>query len=234
MDYSDLTIKFFSFNHNEPLGAKAIALYLLLLDHYRSNDFSDFSVSDVELSNTLKITPKTVKITKEKLRIHGLIQFQTSNGLPSSYRIITNYSDGKIQPKVKSSSNISKAINKPTPKEKEYLEPKQEPAEIRPKENPPVASRMKEINTQSIPTLEEFLLYAKNLKGYSTDLDYKIEVKYDSWVENGWKNGFDRPITNWQSALKKTLPYLSPNSNTKEITTKKLPTIIRPKSTYNE
>lgn len=58
----------------------------------------------------------------------------------------------------------------------------------------------------NIPTWDEFSTYAKekepkvNIKA--------LKNKYDAWVVNGWKNGNDKPIKNWKSALLQTLIYI--------------------------
>jgi hypothetical protein len=61
-----------------------------------------------------------------------------------------------------------------------------------------------------IPTWDEFLTYGKekepkvNIKA--------LKNKYDAWVVNGWRNGNDRPIKNWKSALLQTLIYIEKNN----------------------
>ena len=60
-----------------------------------------------------------------------------------------------------------------------------------------------------IPTLNEFLQYAKD-----KDLDYEMKrsaliKKYQSWVENDWKTGHDKKIVNWKSTLLNTLPHVA-------------------------
>jgi len=57
-----------------------------------------------------------------------------------------------------------------------------------------------------IPGFIEFRDYAlENQK--NTDL-HKLELKYKSWVEAGWKTGKDKDIKNWKSTLLNTLQYL--------------------------
>jgi replication initiation and membrane attachment protein DnaB len=91
MYYLELLQKFWDFNKNVLIGSNAIAMYLYLLK--LGNDCNGYciKVSDVEISKTLKITRKTVIPTKEKLRDLGLIQYETKNGIPCSYRLILNY-----------------------------------------------------------------------------------------------------------------------------------------------
>lgn len=63
---------------------------------------------------------------------------------------------------------------------------------------------------KNIPEFSEFSTYAK-------EKEPKVNVKalknkYDAWVVNGWKNGNDRPIKNWKSALLQTLIYIDKNN----------------------
>lgn len=58
-----------------------------------------------------------------------------------------------------------------------------------------------------IPTYDEFLEYAETK---SNDINkWKLKLKYDSWVEAGWKDGHNKPIKAWKSKLLNTLPYLT-------------------------
>lgn len=65
------------------------------------------------------------------------------------------------------------------------------------------------VNDSNIPTIDLFLEYAKTITDiYKPTLDYAIKSKYQSWVENGWKDGHDKEIKNWKNTLRNTLPYL--------------------------
>ena len=92
MNYTELTTKFWSINEKSPLGASAIALYFFLLEKCRQNDGKDFTISDNAISQKLSLTRPTINALKSKLRNVGLIQYQTRNGVPSIYRIITDIS----------------------------------------------------------------------------------------------------------------------------------------------
>ena len=60
-----------------------------------------------------------------------------------------------------------------------------------------------------IPTFDEFIEYAKTIDEiYKSTLDYSIKSKYQSWVDNGWKDGNGNDIKNWKNTLRNTLPYL--------------------------
>lgn len=67
------------------------------------------------------------------------------------------------------------------------------------------------IKKNIIPAFDEFLKYAIEKKPNVSQTDLKF--KYDSWVANNWKNGNDKKITNWKTALLNTLPYIKEGLN---------------------
>lgn len=66
-----------------------------------------------------------------------------------------------------------------------------------------------------IPSLEEFVEYAQSKN--PNVLVSHVKSKYDAWVENGWKNGNDKPIKIWKSHLSGVITYLQENPNKKQI-----------------
>jgi hypothetical protein len=68
-----------------------------------------------------------------------------------------------------------------------------------------------EIKTTNIPEFSEFKFYALENKP-KVDLT-DLEFKYKSWIANGWKNGNNKEIKNWKSALLNTLPFIKENLN---------------------
>ena len=74
-------------------------------------------------------------------------------------------------------------------------------------------TRNKETN-KHIPEFEEFKEYAIHKKN---DVDLiALDLKYQAWKENGWKNGNGKKIKNWKSTLLNTLPYLKEKSSAKK------------------
>jgi hypothetical protein len=67
-------------------------------------------------------------------------------------------------------------------------------------------SKPNESKENNIPTWDDFLAYGKE-KEPSVKVS-ALKNKYDAWVVNGWKNGNDKPIKNWKSALLQTLTYI--------------------------
>lgn len=57
-----------------------------------------------------------------------------------------------------------------------------------------------------IPTYSEFEIYALEKEPLLNKQSLKL--KYDSWIENGWKTGLNKPIKNWKSTLLNTIQYL--------------------------
>lgn len=63
----------------------------------------------------------------------------------------------------------------------------------------------------NIPTREEFIKYCLSKKN---DVDpVHAGLKYDAWVENGWKDGNGKAVKNWKSKLINTIPHLNTKSN---------------------
>ena len=62
-----------------------------------------------------------------------------------------------------------------------------------------------------IPTEIEFLNYCKELipEKYQS-LEFSIKAKYKQWVENNWKDGYNKPIKKWKSKIQNTIPHLKP------------------------
>jgi hypothetical protein len=57
------------------------------------------------------------------------------------------------------------------------------------------------------PTFEEFLAYAKTLPTYKPSMEFKVQAKFSMWEDNGWKDGYDKPIKNWKSKLQTAITY---------------------------
>jgi hypothetical protein len=57
-----------------------------------------------------------------------------------------------------------------------------------------------------IPAFNDFLEYAKTKK--KNVCEVALKLKYDSWIENDWKDGNDKKITNWKTKILNTLQYI--------------------------
>ncbi len=244
MNYLDLLHKFWDYNQNEPLGITSIAMYLFLLENWDKNNGNDFKVSDVTISNELGITRKTVKPTKEKLRNCGLIYYETQNGLPSYYRIILDYTSLRKGEKPKkdvaernqkSGELFEKTKNIPPVLKEVPSEDIEEPKVVSPSSQEPVKPNIITDN-RAIPTMTEIIDYATTLPNYDQSLDTRIQDRYKSWVNNGWRTMQDKPIKEWKPLLKTTVNYFVNPPKDGTLTLDSIPNIKVPKtkSTYNE
>ena len=233
MYYLELLHRFWGFNQKISVGPTGISMYLYLLKIAYDNERYDFKISDVAISKELGLTRKTVKSTKEKLKSLGLIQFQTKNGLPCSYRLILDYPLPVSDPK-----NVKKEeIKKEEIIQKEeglvFPSPTVSPIQILSEnlnQEDEVQSSREKGNNKNIPSWKEFIEFAQTLEIYNQQLDFEIQTKYESWKNNEWKNHADRPITNWKSVLKSALPFMKKTTESSMLSLKSIPNINRPKS----
>ena len=70
-----------------------------------------------------------------------------------------------------------------------------------------------------IPSISEFMDYYKNeLSSKFPNLEFQVQTKYESWIENNWKDGNGKEIKIWKTKLKSTISYLKPSNNGKQFT----------------
>ena len=61
-----------------------------------------------------------------------------------------------------------------------------------------------------IPAREDFVEYGLSLVGNNKGYEFTLNAKFDSWVENKWRDGKGQKIKNWKTKLANTIPYLKP------------------------
>lgn len=244
MNDSELTEKFWKYNEKEPLGAVAIAFYLFLLEIWKKNKENDFSLSDTEICGRLKITRPTIIALRQKIVTVGMIQYQSKNGLPGHYKILSEYSPTLStfeKPEIDKRGSTNKGSQKTIQKKKKTAEKSLQKIETSQNQNLTSNNPEEKPTTipislpGNIPSLEEFTQYVKTLENYVPELDYLIKEKYDGWLGNEWKNGYDKPITNWKSSIKNAMPFLQSELQSSSAAFQKisLPTIKRPKSDFD-
>ena len=215
-----------------------------LLEIWKKNEQNDFSLSDTEICESLKITRPTIIALRQKLVTLGMIQYQSKNGLPGYYKILSEYSPtlsafAKLE--TKNEGSTTKRSQKTIQKKKKNAEKSLQNIENLQNQNltsydsPQIPTAMLIQVSENIPSLEEFTQYAKTLENYLPELENLIKEKYDSWLGNGWKSGYDKPITNWKSSIKNAMPFLQSELQSSNTTSEKiaLPTIKRPKSLFD-
>lgn len=224
MKYLEWTNRIWEFNENRPLGLSAISVYFYLLKIGSDTGYTKFTVSDSKISRELKMTRKTVKVCKERLRKFGIISYQSRNGIPSDFQLSSDYPlifiDAFGEPEVQSEIIEVKEFQK-------KLEPKLVEVNSIKKSTQQISSSVE--RNKNIPSIKEFLEYAQNLETYEPQIDFELHSKYDNWISNGWKNSANRPITDWKSTLKSVLPYLKNSTQNNSLAVKTIPTITPPK-----
>lgn len=64
-------------------------------------------------------------------------------------------------------------------------------------------------NEKNIPALKDFLTYTEQqTRERFKGLEKSLTLKYQSWVESGWKDGNGMAIKNWKSKILNVIPYL--------------------------
>lgn len=129
------------------------------------------------------------------------LDIQRENAIGVSKKNSENGSKGGRPKKAKQNPNETQTKAKQNPNESHKI-----------KEEEIKKEKIKQDN-KNIPTFEEFKDYAFEKKPL-IDLQ-ELQLKYDSWVVNGWKDGNDKVINNWRSKLLNTLPYIKERTITK-------------------
>lgn len=83
-------------------------------------------------------------------------------------------------------------------------------------------SKVKESIVNKIPSVTEFLEYAKTLdffKGKNfAAWEFSLKSKYETYVDKGWKDGNDKPIINWKNTIKNIVTFLQPDKSLLNVT----------------
>lgn len=201
MDYFELMRNFwdFTFENPEKIKPNHCALYCFIVEHCNRLGWkSKFGLPTTMTKDAIGIRSYNTYInTLNELEDFGLIKLieKSKNQYSSNIVAILNFDKAQykaldkafIKHSIKQSESIVQSIDSI---DKQYtINNKQE---------------------TNIPAFEDFSTYAK-------EKEPKVNVKalknkYDAWVVNGWKNGNDRPIKNWKSALLQTLIYIEKNN----------------------
>lgn len=235
--YLNLIKKFWAFSHTKEINHSIISVYLLLLEEWDNNGQMNFSLSDKNICEKIRIARNSIKVAREKLRELGLIQFQIQKGFSIIYRVIEDYDFDFSVNTQKSQKNSKLELNPTTETQKKEITEEKKEIPIPPKKvktepsTPSTLTTTKELPA-NIPTMEEFLDYAKTIDIYDDSLEFGVRTKYESWIDAGWKNGYGKSIINWQLQLKSSLPFLKGNKSFQKNIN--IPNIKRPKPTYNE
>lgn len=236
-NYHNLIQRFWEYNKSQPLGSTALLIYFYLLKLGHDQNSYSVSISDIKVGKELGLTRKTVKVTKEKLQNSGVIKYVTKNGLACTYTIIPDYLFQTLESETKPADTSILRVHQTRKRQKEI---KISDAVVHKIQNPersiekwPPETRLHKRKSTPIPTLEQVYSYVKSLQMYDSSLDEPVKLKYLDWINNGWKNNFNRPISDWKSTIKNSLPYLQSSSKSNTVLIPTIPTIKRIKTSSN-
>jgi hypothetical protein len=195
MNGYNLTRNWFNYKFENPEKVKAIHtdFYFYLVDQWnRLGQKPSFGLPTLVTMECLGIgSYNTYKKT-----LNDLIDF--------GFVILIKESKNQHQSKIVALSKIDKATDKAL--DKATIKASDEASDKA------TDSIIKQINKETInketniPTFEDFKIYA--LEKEPTVSLSALKNKYDAWEANDWKNGNDKPIKNWRSALLQTMPYI--------------------------
>lgn len=99
------------------------------------------------------------------------------------------------------------------------------------KDSLPNKTNINNNNDNKTPSLENFKNYAiekAELKNINLDIE-KLELKYESWKANNWKDGNNNQIKNWKSKILNTIPYLKSDKKDTNLIDPKTPELNKTK-----
>ena len=101
-----------------------------------------------------------------------------------------------VKPIDKPLVSLEEKVDKHTPNQRKVKEKK---LNIKEKEN-----------NNNIPSFSDFKIFSlEKAERLNKQIDLvRLELKYESWIENNWVDGNGVPIKNWKSKIMNTLPYL--------------------------
>lgn len=144
------------------------------------------------LSERCHMSVKQCRVAMDKLEQSGEVARERTN----KYQVVTLVKWDKMQ--IEEVSRAGNGANKGQAEGKQRATTKER--EERKKDN--------KASNEAIPAVEDVLKYALEKK--PNVCRAALKLKYESWVENGWKTGGKNghKIKNWKSTLLNTLPHI--------------------------
>lgn len=230
MLHSELYIHFFQANRLQPLEPSQYTLYLTLLTKWIDNNLSPFECSTNELLKEVNMSRATINRTKILLKEAKLIDYSSDKGGTTKFTIFEI--KGDFIPLKKEEILITQPIFE-APKIEQPLET------VEKVETPPILEAEEKDKVEKtatlpkgIPSFDKVIEFAKTIPIYDESLEPHLRIKYDTWIDAGWKNGFGGPITNWKGTVRNSIPHLKKTETTAIPST--IPNIKKPINTYDE
>jgi hypothetical protein len=197
MDYFELMRNFwdFTFENPEKIKPNHCALYCFIVEHCNRLGWKKkFGLPTTMTKDAIGIRSYNTYInTLNELENFGLIQLieKSKNQYSSNIVAILNFDKAKYKA-------LDKAFIKHSTKQSESIV-----QSISSIDKQYTINNKQETN---IPAFEDFLIYAKEKE--PSICKQGLKLKYDSWIENGWKDGNNSKISNWKVKILNTLAYL--------------------------
>lgn len=204
--FRKIHVTFWSDPFTDSLDHKSKLFYIYLMTNERTTQCGIYSISVKKIAFDLGFTvDEVVKMVKEFEAADKIKYSQKTNEVAIKNWVKHNSSKSpkvlacveKELKEVKNRVLIQYLYSIDTVSQQEQEEEQEEEQRI----------------NRDIPTLKEFLEYGRYRKK-NVDLE-DLTLKYEAWKANGWKDGNDKPIKNWQSKLINTLRYIKEDNSKK-------------------
>jgi uncharacterized protein YdaU (DUF1376 family) len=196
----------------EQLGLESYGIFWVLVEILR--DQPDFKYPLALIPAIARRYNTTAEKVKAVVMSYGLFQIENDEFFFS--RSLNN----RMLPMLEKREQARQAANKRWEKQKQLTEKNNESnanamrTHSDSNAHPMPKREEKKKEEKSIPELDVFLAYSIE---HEPLIDKKsVELKYKSWVANGWKDGNNRSIDNWESKLLNTIPHLKKNDSADE------------------
>lgn len=197
--------KIFELNSKNKIGSNTIAVFIFIL--YKCEGLQkEIVLSDYEMARELGLSRQTVITAKNKLKLLGILNYESNRGFPNRFIFNENELPIEIPKRVKIEEFLTEKITLiPEPKI--------------------IANSL----SSRYPTLQQFMSFSKTLPNYSEKLDDVLIHKFYQWDQADWKNAIGKPILNWKSVLEKNMVMFELHHSLENNSALKIPNIKRPK-----
>lgn len=179
-------------------------MYLLLSANHKDNKWQGKTIKRgqlitgrIQISAATGISQQSVRTCLRKLEDSNIVTIKSTN--KNSVITIVNYNNYQINESTNQQSTNETTSNQPATNQQSTT-------------NKNDNNKKNEKEVEEIPTLEDFISHAVS-KVYNIDKT-AVKLKYEAWVENGWKDGNGNKVKNWKSKLSNTLIHLPKSKNT--------------------
>ena len=195
-----------------------LLVYLLASVNYEDKKWKgtqikagSFITSWDKLSSECGLTIQEVRTAMKRLESCGEVVRKSTNKNQTISLVKWGKLQGESLTDNRPVTNKKQTSNKPVTTTKEGKE-REEGKELPPDpQNPPSKGKTRKqpaarAQVLAPPEFSEFQSYALE---HEPRIDLSsLRAKYDQWMENGWRDGFEKEIKNWKTKIRNTMPHL--------------------------